>query len=98
MPKLHSKIKSDPNYVVVKQTDLVCNPNTIKNFEQGTTESLAIMCIVDFGEPKERTFDLPLHGYLLLNPMSRYSEKPVNIASLPRITSGIDMTANSSTL
>lgn len=76
----------------------MCDTNTIKDFEQSATKTLACVGIVDLSESKQRTLEFPLRGNLLFDPMSCDGEVTVSIFGLPCITGGIDSTLNSGAL
>jgi len=77
---------------------LVCDANSVQYFEQSTTKTLPVMCVVDFGKPEESAFALPLRRTILLNPMTCNGKITISITGLPRITGDVYGSANSSTL
>jgi hypothetical protein len=53
------------------------NPETVNGFEQSTSQSLSVVCIIESYEAKKGAVKLPYSRMGLFNPMSRDSEIPI---------------------
>lgn len=79
-------------------TNFVRNTHTVKNFEEGTSETYTIMCIVDFREAKEGTLAFPHCRHGFFDPMTSNGKITVGVAGLPCVTGDIYGATNSITL
>jgi hypothetical protein len=53
------------------------NPETVNGFEQSTSQSLYVVCIIESYKAKKGAVKLPYSHMGLFNPMSRDSEIPI---------------------
>jgi len=87
----HCQLKACEDY-------FMCDTNAVKDLEQGSPKPLAIVCVIEFRESEQCTFQLPDSWAVLLNPMARNSKVSIRVACLPSVTSHIDNTTHSITL
>lgn len=66
-------------------TCLVSNPKSINNFKKSTTQSLAVVCVVESYKAKKSTMKLPNSCVWLFDPVSSDSKITVCVWRLPSI-------------
>jgi hypothetical protein len=73
----------------------VRNIDVVQYLEQGTTETLSVMCIVDLCETEKQAFTFPHSRNVLFDPVSSDSKITISVTSLPPIASDVHCSANS---
>ena len=74
------------------------NAQTVNNLKQGTSETFAIMWIIESSEAEKGTLNLPHTQLRFLNPMASDGEVAVCVRCLPGITGQANLTCHSQTL